>query len=173
MTTRLALSSLKQTKSKTAHKIIPIDENIARDTNHRKVHRHVSRGKFKGVLDTRSDKCICLSCRLTPFSTCKFCKTIPYVSSALRREYNYTATQPAHCQPIPSRPKDVNNWMKRDSGDNKEKARTLFEAQVQKLSRSPTLSRAKEQLNRITIRMREASNGVLERGLSGQQQSWQ
>lgn len=172
MTTRLALTSLKQTKSKPPSTIGTIDENIARDTNRRKVYRHVPRGMFKGVLDTRSDKCVCSSGRTNPFSNCKFCKVIPYVSSALKREYTYTSTRPGHCRPISNHSKDVNNRSSKDLDDTTEKARTLFEAHVQKLSRSPTLSRAKEQLSRFTVRVREASNGVLERTMNGLQQLW-
>lgn len=172
MNTRLALTNLKQTKSKPTRAEIPLDENIVRQTNYHKAHRYVTKGMFKGVIDTRSDKCIFLSCRSNTMSNCQFCKLVPYVSSSLRREYNYSILTLAPCLPIPSHSKDFSNRSKNNLDDRKEKARTLFESQVQKLSRSPTLSRAKEQLNRLSVRVREASSGVLERSINGQQQIW-
>lgn len=64
--------------------IIP-DENSTYQTPEEADIQIVPRGKFKGIRDTRKQRCVDRSCRIRSDRNCKYCKVLPYVSSNLRQ----------------------------------------------------------------------------------------
>ncbi|EEQ39523.1 predicted protein [Clavispora lusitaniae ATCC 42720] len=153
MPPRITSIELKQKRISTGN-TVHIDENTQSLMNHAEPCRVIRRGKFRGLHDTRADHCISYTCRSRHFPRCRFCSSVPYVSSALTREFHFSKRPLAHsksqsaCVLRRYRPVEIEPYV---IGKH---ANSLLEHHIERMVRSSTLSKAREHINRFTIIMR-------------------